>query len=94
MKKAKTNTHECSPTYNIVLTKKVGCVKKGELLTRLDRNQLSNFLGKNGYPFGFSGHAGEINWTFRKEIMDNVIIEQIQSTVTEIKTIHKLEDFK
>jgi hypothetical protein len=93
--KAKTNIIDCQNQYNVVITKSIKPYKKGDiLLIGLDIKQLSQFLGKNNYPIGFCGNCGDVNFTFSKEVMNNIIIEKELITVTTITEFCDLKNFK
>lgn len=73
MKKNQKKSH--STVYNIILKKNVEHVKKGTIMNGLSLLDISNFLGENGYPFGYCGNIGGCPVSFSKEVMDNIIVE-------------------
>ena len=95
-KNHKITIKEISPSYNFVLTKKVGNYKKGEklFLINLNIDDFSKVLGNNGYPFGYCGHIGDFPTTFSKEILENIIVIKQFETITTTTQFYKIEDFK
>ncbi len=67
-------------SYNVVLAKTVGKDMKGDKIEEhLSYEELQKFLGKiSGFPFGYCGHIGETMFAYKKEIMDNIVIEQVK----------------